>query len=174
MTANTLKLAKQGDTQEIPTECFAIATLMNRALEPKGITVQVNMISEDKGIRVIGESQEAPNELFFVNYVHKAIEKLKLPTVKRLYIRGQIAGNKIPVWRKTINLQSNQISTPINTKSNSISKSNKFDIFNIYIQFRKIINTVFLAGILGILLLNLVLIYGAKQESPSQNGEIVH
>jgi hypothetical protein len=160
MTANTFELAKQGDTQ-------AIATLMNRDLEAKGITVQVNMMSEDKGIRVIGESEEAPNKSFFVDYVHKAIE--------RLYIRGQIAGNKIPtpVWRQTINLQSNDISTPINTKSNSISKSNKFDIFNIYIQFRKIINTVFLGGILGILLFNLVLIYGAKQESPSQNGEIV-
>ena len=164
MTANTLELAKQGNTQ-------AIATLMNRALEPNGITVQVNMIGEDKGIRVIGESQEAPNKSFFVDYVHKAIEKLKLPTVKRLYIRGQIAGNKIPVWRQTINLQSNQISTPINTKSNSISKSNKFDIFNIYIQFRKIINTVFLGGILGILLFNLVLIYGTPS-CRTQNGEI--
>lgn len=166
MTANTFELARQGNTQ-------AIATLMNRALEAKGITVQINMMSEYKGIIVIGESQEAPNKSFFVDYVHKAIEKLKLPTVKRLYIRGQIAGNKIPVWRQTINLQSNQISTHINTESNSISKSNKFDIFNIYIQFKKIINTVFLAGILGILLFNLVLIYGAKQESPSQNGEIV-
>ena len=67
MTANTLKLAKQGDTQEIPTECFAIATLMNRDLEAKGITVQVNMMSEDKGIRVIGESQEAPNFLLINN-----------------------------------------------------------------------------------------------------------
>ena len=171
MTANTLELAKQGDTQAIPTECFAIATLMNRDLEAKGITVQVNMMSEDKGIRVIGESQEAPNKSFFVDYVHKAIEKLKLPTVKRLYIRGQIAGNKIPVWRQTINLQSNHISTPINTKSNSISKSNKFDIFNIYIQFRKIINTVFLGGILGILLFNLVLIYGTPS-CHTQNGEI--
>ena len=164
MTANTFELARQGNTQ-------AIATLMNRDLEAKGITVQVNMMSEDKGIRVIGESQEAPNKSFFVDYVHKAIEKLKLPTVKRLYIRGQIAGNKIPVWRQTINLQSNQISTPINTKSNSISKSNKFDIFNIYIQFRKIINTVFLGGILGILLFNLVLIYGTPS-CRTQNGEI--
>ena len=73
MTANTLELAKQGNTQAIATECFAIATLMNRALEPKGITVQVNMMSENKGIRVIGESQEAPNKSFFVDYVHKAI-----------------------------------------------------------------------------------------------------
>ena len=171
MTANTLKVAKQGDTQEVPTECFAIATLMNRDLEAKGITVQVNMMSEDKGIRVIGESQEAPNKPFFVDYVHKAIEKLKLPTVKRLYIRGQIVGNKIPVWRQTINLQSNHISTLINTKSNSISKSNKFDIFNIYIQFIKIINTVLLGGILGILLFNLVLMYGAPS-CRTQNGEI--
>ena len=173
MTANTFELAKQGNTQAIAKRSVGIATLMNRALEAKGITVQVNMMSEDKGIRVIGESQEAPNKSFFVDYVHKAIEKLKLPTVKRLYIRGQIAGNKIPVWRQTINLQSNQISTLINTKSNSISKSNKFDIFNIYIQFKKIINTVFLGGILGILLFNLVLIYGTPS-CRTQNGEIVH
>ena len=60
MTANTLELAKQGDTQ-------AITTLMNRDLEAKGIIVQVNMMSEDKGIRVIGESQEAPNFLLINN-----------------------------------------------------------------------------------------------------------
>ncbi|MTJ14785.1 hypothetical protein FJR11_19835 [Anabaena sp. UHCC 0187] len=146
MTAqNTLELAKQGDVQ-------AIATLMNKALLPKGITVQINITGES--ITVIGESKETIEQSFFIDYVNKAIEKLKLPTVKRLYIRGQITGNKNPVWRQTINLQTEILKPVVNTENNSTSKS-KFDIFNILIQFREIINTILLGGILGILVFNL-------------------
>ncbi|MBN3898340.1 MAG: hypothetical protein HWQ41_24620 [Nostoc sp. NOS(2021)] len=77
-----------------------------------------------------------------------------------MYIRGQITGSKHPDWRQTINLPDNQIlATPVlNTQTspeNSKTKSNKFNVFNILVQFRKIINTVFLGGILGILVFNL-------------------
>ncbi len=144
MTQNTLELAKQGDIQ-------AIATLMNKALLPKEITVQISITGES--ITVIGESKETIEQSFFVDYVHKAIGKLNLPT-KRLYIRGQITGNKNPIWRQTINLQTEIPKPAVITKNNSTSKS-KFDGFNILIQFREIINTIFLGGILGILVFNL-------------------
>ncbi|BAZ34062.1 NERD domain protein (plasmid) [Cylindrospermum sp. NIES-4074] len=102
---NTLKLAKQGDSQ-------AIATLMSKALQPKGIMVQVSIKNEI--ITVVAESTEVLDQSFFVDYVRKAIKKLKLPAIKRLYIWGQVTGNKNPVWRQTINLQENQtLSTPI-------------------------------------------------------------
>ncbi|MBD2137779.1 hypothetical protein H6F32_09290 [Anabaena sp. FACHB-1237] len=143
-TQNTLELAKQGATQ-------AISTLMNKALETKGITTKVNISGES--ITVIGESQEIIEQSFFVDYVRKVIEKLELP-VKRLYIRGQITDNKNPIWRQTINLEAEIPKPVINTENSGISKA-KFDIFKILIQFSEIINTALLAGILGILLFNL-------------------
>ncbi|MEH2181873.1 hypothetical protein [Nostoc sp.] len=152
MTAtNLLEQAKQGDTQ-------AIATLMNKALEPKGITVQVSI--QDDSLTIIAESKEVPEQSFLVDYVHKTIAKLNLAKIKRVYIRGQVTGSKHPVWRQTINLQENQIlpTSILNTQtysSNLKPKSNQFNVFNVLVQFREIINTVFLGGILGILVFNL-------------------
>jgi hypothetical protein len=68
MTAqNTLELVKERD---VP----GIATLMNKALLPKGITVQIKMA--DKHITVIGESKETIEQSFFVDYVHETIRAL--------------------------------------------------------------------------------------------------
>lgn len=144
-TQNTLELAKQGDTQ-------AISALMNKALENKGITTKVNISGES--ITVIGESQETIEQSFFVDYVRKVIDKLELSTIKRLYIRGQITNNKTPVWRQTINLEPEIPKSIINPENSVISKP-KFDVFNILIQFREIINTALLIGILTTLLFSL-------------------
>ncbi len=152
MTAtNLLEQAKQGDTQ-------AIVTLMNKALEPKEITVKVSI--KDDNLTITAEAKEVPEQSFFVDYVQKAVAKLNLAKIKFLYIRGQVTGSKHPTWRQTINLQVHQI-LPIpalNTQtssSNSKPKSNQFNVFNILVQFREIINTVFLGGIVGILVFNL-------------------
>lgn len=139
---DTLKLVEQGDIQ-------AIANLMNKALLPKGITVQIKMA--DKSITVIGESEETIEQSFFVDCVHEAISKLNtgklnLPA-QRLYIRGQITGNKNPIWRQTINLQTEVLKPVAKTENNSPSQS-KFNGF-------KIINTTLLGAILGILILNI-------------------
>lgn len=148
---NLLEQAKQGDTQ-------AIATLMNKALESKDITVQVSI--KDDSLTITAEAKEVPEQSFFVDYVQKAIAKLSLTKIKWLYIRGQAIGSKHPAWRQSINLKENQISSmPVtNTQTlsvNSKTKSNQFNVFNILVQFREIINTIFLGGILGILVFNL-------------------
>ncbi|MDM3853896.1 MAG: hypothetical protein PT120_02950 [Aphanizomenon gracile PMC649.10] len=142
---DTLELVKQGDVQAIAKRSAGIATLMNKALLPKGITVQIKMA--DKSITVIGESEETIEQSFFVDYVHETISKLNLPA-QRLYIRGQITGNKNPIWRQTINLQQTEVINPVaNTENNSPFQS-KFNGF-------KIINTTLLGAILGILVLNI-------------------
>jgi hypothetical protein len=152
MTAtNLLEQAKQGDTQ-------AIVSLMNKALEPKGITVQVSI--KDDSLTITAEAKEVPEQSFFVDYVQKSIAKLNLARIKFLYIRGQGTGSKFPTWRQTINLKENEVlPTPIinaqTSSVNSKAKTNQFNIFNILVQFREVINTVFLGGILGILVFNL-------------------
>lgn len=152
MTAtNLLEQAKQGDTQ-------AIVSLMNKALEPKKITVKASI--KDDSFTIIAEAKEVPEQSFFVDYVQTSIAKLQLRKIQFLYIRGQVTGSKFPAWRQTINLKENEVlQTPIintqTTSANSKAKSNQFNIFNILIQCREIINTVFLGGILGILVFNL-------------------
>lgn len=143
-TQNILELAKQGNTQ-------AITTLMNKALETKEITVQVSITG--KSMTIIGESQANVEQSFFVDYVRQTIKELKLSTVKTVYIKGQITDTKNPIWTQIIDLEDEILAQ--NGQSNFVSQFNNSQVFNILIQFREIINTIFLGGILGILFFNL-------------------
>lgn len=152
MTAtNLLEQAKHGDAE-------AIASLMNKALETKGIKVQVNI--KDDSLTVTAEAQELPEQSFMVDYVRKCISKLNLARIKTIYIRGQLTGSKYPAWRQTIDLKDNKVLQipAINTSTsstNSKSKSERVSIFNILVQFREIINTTLLGAILAVLAFNL-------------------
>jgi hypothetical protein len=143
-TQNILELAKQGNTQ-------AITTLMNKALETKEITVQISITG--KSMTIIGESQANVEQSFFVDYVRQTIKELKLSTVKTVYIKGQITDTKNPIWTQIIDLEDEILAQ--NGQSNFVSQFNNSQVFNILIQFREIINTIFLGGILGILFFNL-------------------
>jgi hypothetical protein len=147
-TPNILELAKQGNTQ-------AITTLMNQALETKEITVQISITG--KSMTIIGESQANVEQSFFVDYVHQTIKELKLSTVKTVYIKGQITDTKNPIWTQIIDLKDEILAQndAQNGQSNFVSQFNNSQVFNILIQFREIINTIFLGGILGILFFNL-------------------
>jgi hypothetical protein len=148
---NLLEQAKQGDVD-------AIASLMNKALKSKGITVQINI--NDDSLTLTAEAQQLPEQYFFVDYARKCIAKLNLAKIKVLYIRGQITGSKYPAWRQTIDLKDQEIlQVPnINTPTFSTNlkvKSNQLNIFNILVQFREIINTTLLGAILAVLTFNL-------------------
>lgn len=143
-TPNILELAKQGNTQ-------AITTLMNQALETKEITVQISITG--RSMTIVGESQANIEQSFFVDYVRQTIKKLKLSTVKTMYIKGQITDTKTPIWTQIIDLEDEMLIQ--NGQSNFVSQLNHSQVFNILIQFREIINTIFLGGILGILFFNL-------------------
>lgn len=143
-TQNILELAKQGNTQ-------AITTLMNQALETKEITVQISITG--RSMTIVGESQANIEQSFFVDYVRQTIKKIKLSTVKTMYIKGQITDTKTPIWTQIIDLEDEMLIQ--NGQSNFVSQLNHSQVFNILIQFREIINTIFLGGILGILFFNL-------------------
>jgi hypothetical protein len=147
-TPNILELAKQGNTQ-------AITILMNKALETKEITVQISIT--DRSMTIVGESLANIEQSFFVNYVRQTIKKLKLSTVKTVYIRGKITDSKNPIWTQIIDLEDEILvqNDAQNGQSNFVSQLNNSQGFNILIQFREIINTIFLGGILGILFFNL-------------------
>jgi hypothetical protein len=92
---NLLELAKQGNAQ-------AIATLMNRQLQPKGITVKANLTNSC--LMVIAESTEPPEQSFIVDFVRKGMTNLKVEVIKRVAVRGQATGKNSPAWRETFDL----------------------------------------------------------------------
>jgi hypothetical protein len=92
---NLLELAKQGNAQ-------AIATLMNRQLQPKGITVKVSLSGDC--LMVVAESIEPPEQLFLVNFIRKGMTNLKIEAIKRVVVRGQATGNTARAWREAFDL----------------------------------------------------------------------
>jgi hypothetical protein len=84
-----LELAKQGDTE-------AIACLMNRHLQPKGITATV--ILKDTCLEVMLESVQMSNQQALVTFVRKGITSLSAASIKRVKVYWQQTGEQSPAW----------------------------------------------------------------------------
>ncbi len=65
---NLLELAKQGNSK-------AIATLINRQLQPKGITVKANF--KDRCLQIVLESAQIPDQEALVVFIRKGITSLE-------------------------------------------------------------------------------------------------
>ncbi|WGV24884.1 hypothetical protein [Halotia branconii] len=93
--ANLLQLAKQGDAQ-------AIAFLMNRQLQSKGITVKA--ILEDGCLQVMLESAQVPNQQALVAFVYRGITSLGTTSIEKVQVYWQQTGEDIPTWSKEFDL----------------------------------------------------------------------
>ncbi|MDF5734903.1 MAG: hypothetical protein PUQ00_04180 [Nostoc sp. S13] len=94
-----LELAKQGDPQ-------AIATLINKQLNPKGILAKANII---KGcLQIIFEATEVPPQQVIFNYIYNAINKLKPQSINKVIIYGKQTGNDFPVWQQEFDFLNTQ------------------------------------------------------------------
>ncbi|MEH2038356.1 type IV pilin-like G/H family protein [Nostoc sp.] len=157
--SNLLELAKQGDAQ-------AIASLMNRQLQLKGITVKTNLTSGC--LMVIAESDKEPEQSFVVDFIRKGITELKAEVITRVVLHGRITGKKTPLWRESFEMHSNVApqqeesgsinSLPIvNLKSKmNISRSEGIaSILNILQGRIELLNTVISLGIMIVLTTNL-------------------
>ncbi len=101
MTQPNLKeLAKQGDVK-------AIATLMNRALQPKGITAKVQL--KDCCLQVMLESTQVPKQQFCVALIGEGMRRLGVSSIQSLRIFGRQRGEDFPAWTEelALNLQPN-------------------------------------------------------------------
>ncbi|MCC5643166.1 hypothetical protein LC607_09475 [Nostoc sp. CHAB 5824] len=92
---NILKLAKQGDVQ-------AIASLMNRHLQPKGITAKVAF--QDACLEVMLESAEVPNQQTLVAFIRKGLTALGATSIEIVKVSGQQTGKEFPAWSKEFDL----------------------------------------------------------------------
>ncbi|HEY9619632.1 MAG TPA: hypothetical protein V6C78_04640 [Crinalium sp.] len=92
---NILELAKQGDAR-------AIAALMNRYLQPKGITATAAL--EDSCLQIWLESEQIPNQPTLVEFVQKGMSNLGVETIRTVKLYGVQTGEPSPVWKEDIDL----------------------------------------------------------------------
>jgi hypothetical protein len=93
--SEVLAQAKQGDPK-------AIAQLMNRSLQSKGITAKVNR--KEGSLRVLLESEQLPDQQIMIRFVDQGITKLQVAGLQTVQVYGQKVGQTIPAWSQTLNL----------------------------------------------------------------------
>ena len=86
---NLLELAKQGDPQ-------AIATLMNRSLQPRGITADVEL--QGNCLRVALEAEQVPNRQALTAFVQNGIGNLAIQSIQSIKVTGRQIGASVPAW----------------------------------------------------------------------------
>jgi ribosomal protein L35AE/L33A len=110
---NLLELAKQGDAQ-------AIASLMNRQLQPKGITVKVAL--KDACLQIMLESAQVPNQQALVAFIRKGITGLGAVSIERVKVYGRQTDEEFPAWSQELEIDEQQSVVPnVVTQQNQLS-----------------------------------------------------
>ncbi len=86
---NPLELAKQGDPN-------AIAALLNRSLQPRGITATAEQ--EDGYLHIVLKSAQVPNQEAVVNFIHQGMVKLESEAIHTVRVEGYQTGIDTPAW----------------------------------------------------------------------------
>ncbi|MFB2836428.1 type IV pilin-like G/H family protein [Floridanema evergladense] len=162
--ANIMELAKQGDTK-------ALSALWCRQLQPKGIVVKTNIASGC--LTVIGESKEAPEQVYLVDFIRKSLSNLKLETIKKVIVQGRATGSATPAWREpfdvppagipateppALNGNGSNVKSPkvsFTTPTNELKKNKFTSIVSVLKGTKELVNTGLLLGILLVLTANL-------------------
>lgn len=87
--------AKHGDPQ-------AIATLMNRSFQRRGVTAFVT--TKGNCLQVLLESEVVPRQSTFVSMIWMGVHKLEIANINTIEIYGKQSGNEIPCWIQKITL----------------------------------------------------------------------
>ncbi|MEG4331278.1 hypothetical protein QUB40_04885 [Microcoleus sp. AT9_A2] len=119
---NILELAKQGDAK-------AIALLLNRQLQAKGITAAASL--KDGCLQVMLEAAEAPSQQVLAPWVSKSIAGLGAASIEKVKVYGRQTGAKVPAWSQefevaglnlpVVNITEGRASPSENTESNQLS-----------------------------------------------------
>lgn len=115
ISSDVVQLARAGNPK-------AIAALMNRALQPKGITVKIAFNGEC--LFVLLESAQVPNQQELTAWFKKGMINLKAPCIHRVKLYGRQAGKKNPAWNKEFELiLPTNLSLPV-VNSSTVSTNN--------------------------------------------------
>ncbi len=110
---NLLELAKQGDAQ-------AIASLMNRQLQPKGITAKVAL--KHACLQIMLESDQVPNQQALVAFLRKGITGLGTASIERVKIYGRQTGEEFPAWNQEFELVAQITSSSVHIEEKATSQ----------------------------------------------------
>ncbi|WP_052128477.1 hypothetical protein [Neosynechococcus sphagnicola] len=97
MQPNLLESAKQGDPQ-------AITILMNRVLQPKGVTVKVTC--RDGCMHLLLESEQPLDQKRLIPALQKAMQDLGAPSISWVRVYGRQINGATPVWSQEFQLLS--------------------------------------------------------------------
>jgi hypothetical protein len=119
---NLLELAKQGNAK-------AIATLINRQLQPKGITAKAAF--KDGCLQIMLEAAQVPNQQALVAFVRKGITSLGAESIEKVKVYGRQKGEDFPTWSEEVELvQPN----PFDELSISLERENQQAIQSISVE----------------------------------------
>jgi len=92
-----LELAKEGDPD-------AIAALMNRVLQPRGVTAKA--VLQDRQLHILLEAEQVPNQSTLVEYVCQGVMGLGVKSIEAVTIYGRRLGEVDPAWTRVIEMGS--------------------------------------------------------------------
>jgi hypothetical protein len=95
---NLLELAKKGNTR-------AIAVLINRSLQSKGITTKVNL--KGSCLQILVESDKALDQEPITQFLVGGIKKLNIESIDSIKVFGKQNGQGFADWTQDIPLQNN-------------------------------------------------------------------
>jgi hypothetical protein len=94
--SNLLSSAKQGNPK-------AIAVLISRSLQSKGITAKAAIRSDC--LQIMLESAQVPEQQALVPFVQRGISRLNIESFKTLKVFGKQRGADLPAWTEEVQLQ---------------------------------------------------------------------
>ncbi|XWK87505.1 MAG: EcsC family protein [Phormidium sp.] len=97
---NLSELAKQGNAE-------AIATFMNRPLQPKGITVKAVM--KNDCLQILLEAAQVPNQQVLVPLINKWMSNLGAESIKKVKVFGRKSGEEFPAWNEEFEVSAQNI-----------------------------------------------------------------
>jgi TusA-related sulfurtransferase len=112
---NILELAKQGDAK-------AIALLLNRQLQAKGITAAASL--KDGCLQVMLEAAEAPSQQVLAPWVSKSIAGLGAASIEKVKVYGRQTGAKVPAWSQEFEVAGLKLPVTDVTGGRAISSEN--------------------------------------------------
>lgn len=106
-----VQLAQQGNAN-------AIATLMNRHLQTKGITAKA--VLKNECLQIMLEAAQAPNQKILVPFLQKGIASLGCEIIREVKVYGRQSGESLPDWNEEFRVQQTDISLPELAKQKDI------------------------------------------------------
>ncbi len=122
---NFLEKARQVDAQ-------ALAGLLERSLEPKGITAKV-FLKQD-GLKVVLESAGTPEQQTLVDFIRQEIIGLGIPSIRTVKVLGKQSGSFDCAWQQEIELESQGEPAEESPPENSAPLETKLDSAYLYLD----------------------------------------